>query len=363
MAIHQYKVYHFQEYVDIITDIGCRRRLTRDMPPVLWSRGHRKQDWNLLPTLLRDVKLNPIGGARNAAGRAMEEELRKQHYIARNYHFLEKEPQTNVEWFEVMQHHGVKTRMLDWSESTMHSLIFALECFFDREKYRTEDRVNSSPCVWLLEPDKWNMTALKEILNNNLLIDSCIDRLHSASDSAKAVIKDRLSQLNVNLDSYLDVDSAKHLKCIFNLSTIIAEQQVMSNQELVYLLREGELHYCLSFILSNIYLPAELKKIDQVLPLAIVESYHSERIKAQKGAFSVFPYYEEDAAVKAAGKMKIPLDAMEYMYKGNHFLHKIQLCNPDEIAFEIMNAGLNVSWLYPEMPVVANAIESREIFM
>ena len=43
--------------------------------------------------------------------------------------------------------------------------------------------------------------------------------------------------------------------------------------------------------------------------------------------------------------MKIPLDAMEYMYKGNHFLHKIQLCNPDEIAFEIMNAGLNVSWL------------------
>ena len=33
-------------------------------------------------------------------------------YIARNYHFWEKEPQTNVEWFEVMQHHGVKTRML-----------------------------------------------------------------------------------------------------------------------------------------------------------------------------------------------------------------------------------------------------------
>ena len=43
------------------------------------------------------------------------------------------------------------------------------------------------------------------------------------------------------------------------------------------------------------------------------------------------------------------------------FLHKILICNQDEVAFEIMNAGLNVSWLYPEMPVVANAIENRRI--
>lgn len=30
-------------------------------------------------------------------------------------------------------------------------------------------------------------------------------------------------------------------------------------------------------------------------------------------------------------------------------------------VFEIMNAGLNVSWLYHKMPVVSNAIENRRI--
>lgn len=111
-----------------------------------------------------------------------------------------------------------------------------------------------------------------------------------------------------------------------------------------------------------IYLGNEQQRIHEVMPLSIMELYHSERIRAQKGAFTIFPYYEEDSRFKSAMNLGIPLDAMENMYNGNHFLYKIMLCNPDEIAFEVMNTGVNVSWLYLEMPVVANAIEQREIF-
>jgi len=50
------------------------------------------------------------------------------------------------------------------------------------------------------------------------------------------------------------------------------------------------------------------------------------------------------------------------MSKGNGCLYNILLCEPDKIAFEIMNAGMNVTWLYPEMPVVANVIEQRKIY-
>lgn len=362
MAIHQYKVYHFHQYLEIIRQIGESKRKDACVPPVLWSRGHREQSWNLRPTLLRDVKLSPISKVDNATGRAMEEELRKQHYIAKNFHFLNKAPKTSIEWYEVMQHHGVKTRLLDWSESELHSLVFALDCFFDNKQYRSWDRINSSPCVWILDPIEWNMKAFELIFANTDIINACVDGLYQVSSKDKKKIRYRMEKLQNVFCDYISISSATHLKGIFNLSSIIEMQQGLPPENLISLLKNGELYYCLFYILLHIYLGSERQKINEIMPLSIVESYHSERIRAQKGAFTIFPYYEEDSAFKSAANMGIPLDSMEYMYKGNDLLYKIMLCNPDEIAFEVMNAGVNVSWLYPEMPVVANAIEQREIF-
>ncbi|MCI9389525.1 MAG: FRG domain-containing protein [Lachnospiraceae bacterium] len=362
MAINEYKVYSFRDYIEVTTTIGKSRKIAPNSPPVLWSRGHRQEEWNLQPTLLRDV---PFGAMNifsdKISGRAVEEEVRRQHYLAKNYHFLSKDPKTNIGWYEVMQHHGVKTRLLDWSESTLHSLLFALECFFDNEKYRTNDRIDSSPCVWILEPIEWNMETFKYILSDQDLIDQCIESLEKGSFDMKKLQQNYVGLSQV-FDAYIGCVSAGHLRGIFNLSSILEELQSREYAELLYLLENGELYYCLGFLLTFIYLSTKHRKWDHIMPLSIVESYHSERIRAQKGAFSVFPYYEEDSAKQSLASLGILLDAMEYMDKANHFLHKIVLNNADEIAFEVMNAGLNISWLYPEMPVVANAIEQREIF-
>ena len=51
------------------------------------------------------------------------------------------------------------------------------------------------------------------------------------------------------------------------------------------------------------------------------------------------------------------------MKEGNIFLHRIQLNNAENIAYELVNSGLNVSWLYPEMPIVSNAIEKRGVIL
>lgn len=56
------------------------------------------------------------------------------------------------------------------------------------------------------------------------------------------------------------------------------------------------------------------------------------------------------------------MDAMEYNPYARDCLHKIIVSNPQKVAGELMANGINVSWLYPELPIVANEIEYHRIF-
>ena len=100
-----------------------------------------------------------------------------------------------------------------------------------------------------------------------------------------------------------------------------------------------------------IYLLKEEVSVGEIPPLAVTLPYNSERIRAQKGVFTVFPQYQNDTKLQNAAKMGVHLDAMQNMTP----------FNVDRIAYEMMNQGMNISWIYPEMPVVANEIESRRI--
>jgi hypothetical protein len=114
-------------------------------------RGHSDCQWELLPTLLRHskrAKLNDLGL------RSLEGDLFFEFQArARELH-----PQVLSDWeiLQFMRHHGVATRLLDWTEALGVALYFAVH-----------NKNGTEPCIWLLNPyslneheDSWEMRDL-----------------------------------------------------------------------------------------------------------------------------------------------------------------------------------------------------------
>lgn len=131
MTIRTYKtssVEHFVERLDAVLGTGRE--------PV-WFRGHSNEKWPLLPGYQRYKRPPPesvlINRFRQNANLLVTNRL-----------------DNDFDWLFVMQHYGVPTRLLDWTESPLASLYFA-----------TLGHPKADADVWALFPLKLNHHASK----------------------------------------------------------------------------------------------------------------------------------------------------------------------------------------------------------
>lgn len=96
-----------------------------------WYRGHANEAWELLPSLVR-----------RTGGVEVEAALMKR-FKQNAYRFIDFDPRSEWEWLFLMQHHGVPTRLLDWTESPLFALWFAVA---DKSREETD------ACIWCLNP-------------------------------------------------------------------------------------------------------------------------------------------------------------------------------------------------------------------
>lgn len=104
---------------------------------VVWFRGQSDSRWNLTPSLAR----YPNG---------VEAEISLMKRFKQNAIPLSRtRPLSEWEWLFLMQHHGVPTRLLDWTESPLVGLYFAVS-----------GEVSNIPgALWCISPIVLNTTA------------------------------------------------------------------------------------------------------------------------------------------------------------------------------------------------------------
>ena len=110
-------------------------------PATVWYRGHWHSTYSLLPSLLRVSR-----------GLSKEQELFYKHRQAATY--LLKARESDWETVFDMQHYGVPTRLLDWTETLGVAVFFAL------------GTQPSEAAVYVLDPTELNRLTIIEVGRN-----------------------------------------------------------------------------------------------------------------------------------------------------------------------------------------------------
>ena len=114
-----------------------------------WFRGMRDSAWELLPSISR------FGGTQ-------VEQTLVTRFKQNALPHIQMRPNTEWDWLFIMQHHGLPTRLLDWTESALVGLYFAVS------EVSGADNSDTST-LWALDPiglnhsSKWQASHQADI--------------------------------------------------------------------------------------------------------------------------------------------------------------------------------------------------------
>ncbi|MGG7649362.1 FRG domain-containing protein [Pseudomonas sp. ES4] len=162
------------EFLDLIDEIKP------EIPGTLWFRGQSNASYRLTPGVLREtitttdwmgqnikpgqIQTSSGGGVSGLSAERLLETFKRQ---ARP--FLDHAPANDFEWMFIAQHHGLPTRLLDWSTNALVALFFAVQQAkahegdgFEQCNNFLDDHLNEDGfAVFIIDPEKINREAYR----------------------------------------------------------------------------------------------------------------------------------------------------------------------------------------------------------
>jgi len=124
------------EFVSASAELQCVAELVR---PLYWFRGHARSEWKLVPGVFRDdcpIQRDRIGTAdqRNFQSLALEnwEKMILAAFWREGASMMPPVGDLADVYF-LAQHHGLPTRLLDWTANPLAALFFAVATHFDSD--------------------------------------------------------------------------------------------------------------------------------------------------------------------------------------------------------------------------------------
>lgn len=160
------------DYINIIDDIRKASNCN------LWYRGCGQSAYKLIPSLYRHEKVKKIEELIDLEYKLMT------RFRQRSIPFHDKSLDKDWEALFLMQHYGIPTRLLDWTENPFIALFFS-GLYAKTEFIKGNKKATSPSAVWIINPELWNKHALRNISYSGEILSTNDDQIKSYQPTPK----------------------------------------------------------------------------------------------------------------------------------------------------------------------------------